>query len=564
MGQCQFKHKVFAKYTEETAYGYSGDGSVDQCWVSTDGPGNPRCIFHMQENKDVIGTDHLGDQQANGLVKLVMEWNQECSQRAVEGETIRALVLPGLQCGLVNFPNSGVTEFSGPFRWDNAVFKEQSSFKGLTFKFEARFDHTKFNEHAWFNGATFGGAAWFNRAAFGGMASFEDVTFSNTSLFLGATFEWLAFFVDTTFVGPAGFEEITFSGDVRFSNSIFSQNVNFDSSRFNGYLEVDQAWFLNTLTLSQNRFDFSSTFSGCYFHKLEYKTHTGERLFFNGCCTLDSRGGEWWDVETNKSTPLPTGVSPPDDEASGVLDFGRQHCAGLSFQNMYMGRSDFLGADLGTTRFISCRWKKEGEKGYEQVYLPPNYVEWLADGNPKSMNVVANLYKQLHKNLENDRAFVKAGAFHYREMALRQKQLRAEGGSREKIKAHLAQLWAERWNWAGMKARLAQMKAERENYPEQGLLWLYKGVSNFGESYMKLAMWMLVALIVFPFLAAVVGPSAFSDTFFHLFPWAFKGGGGQAVVPLFGGTKIVILVGQLTLLTLTALFVMAIRRRFRR
>jgi len=327
-------------------------------------------------------------------------------------------------------------------------------------------------------------------ATFGGAAVFSGVTFGGNAWFHGATFGGNAVFHGATFGGAAGFHGVTFG---RYT-----------------------------------------VFQKCKFKNLEYGTHRGGKLLFNGC--------------------------------SGTFTFADQDCSALGFLNMDLSRADFLGADISETRFDSCRWSEpgEGEPRYTRVFRHDEIIE-KAEGETEEEHRsdlvrLKSLYRQLKNNLEGRNEYQQAGDFHYHEMEIRRMLEKKKGG------------------------------------PEYWLLKGYKLIADYGESYRKLLYSLIASFFLSTFLVFVFNTidklggfqylkqialcwltrlglqptvkyirfayDAFQTVLFGVIPSAFQKsavGGG-----LNFWSKLTIVGETIAALILTTLFVMAIRRRFRR
>ena len=558
--RCEFKHKIFGEYDVNT--GYRCDGTT-QCWV-TDGElfetegGTHYCQLHAPEG---LVPD---EDRSKLLTQLIRGWDQ-----AIRTGIHGAFVMPGLRCGDIHL---GSRIFSRPVRFDEATFLGDAVFAQATFSEGARFQNATFSGNAVFNNATFSTNTYFRDATFSGDAYFQDATFSGHVSFTNATFSKFAVFRlatfsksaafrlatfseetdfdGATFSGFANFRKATFSGDVGFVNAtldgtatynraLFLGHADFTLASFARHLTIDSTRFLGTLTLADNTFEFPANLAGCWLHRLEYRTHSGARLFFNNCHTVDIKNRAAIDAETGD----PFDDQPPEGgwssrHASGVLTFERQHCEHITFQNMNLSRANFRGADVSKARFISCRWS--GPKGprFPKVWGHPDKCP-VKQEDGQELDLFKNVYEQLKNNLEDHRAFVQAGAMHYWEMNLRKRLLRVQG----------------------------------LRHPGRLLEWLlftfYRWISDYGESYGKLGAVILltfipVTLLVGWFECSLGDPwGTFQSTVFSLIPSGFQKESAKELLTT-SASKWVVLAEGVILLTLLPLFIMAVRRRFRR
>lgn len=358
------------------------------------------------------------------------------------------------------------------------------NFENYTFSYHLDFSDTTFSGFAIFESATFSGDVWFDKATFSGYVWLENAKFS----------------------GSAKFNNATFGHFARFFNAAFSGNASFEDSKFH----KDMNFHLTKL-------EKGGRFVNCQFDSFTYQTHIGERLLFNHCKT-----------ETK-------------------LSFVDQDCSRLAFLNMDLTKADFLGADVSKTRFDACQWKEKGGPKYAAVYKHDDYLkpaEQTTDEKEKKKNdedyknrvsKLKALYRQLMKNLEENREYKQAGDFHYREMELRQKMLKD-----------------------GL--------ADPESWFEGPMLYLYRFVGDFGENYVRLGFWLMVSWLSTAFLIWSYNPD---KTFWHILGivvtaiipgWPKP----QTVADFNPFCKTVLVVEVVIAVILTTLFAMAVNRRFRR
>lgn len=212
---------------------------------------------------------------------------------------------------------------------------------------------------------------------------------------------------------------------------------------------------------------------------------------------------------------------------------------------MDLSNADFLGADIKETRFEVCRWGKPVKSPYSIVHRHKLILDKYKNSRSSDDEEVkknaedeiiklSSLYLQLKKNMEENHYYRQAGEFHYREMEIRE-----------------------------------MMEKSKLDKP---MLWLYRRLADYGESWGKLGIYLLLS---FPLFAGFV------------YGWEWLVGDGslalwesletvvKAVVPsvfrkgadfsyLHWVSKVIIIIETVTALVLAALFAMSVRRRFRR
>jgi len=175
-------------------------------------------------------------------------------------------------------------KFLGQTTFDTTVFLELTDFSGAEFRDLVRFKQTHFQRRVTFEGTKFwtGGDANFDRAIFDGTVSFKKTEFHR-----------LTYFTETNFAQETTFEGTEFHASANFVNTIF-QDVSFISSKF------ENAGASKTVTKFEGvrftRGAFSGTaFSGEFI--LDHPQFTAltvfERVVFSGgakfCVQVDER-----------------------------------------------------------------------------------------------------------------------------------------------------------------------------------------------------------------------------------------------------------------------------------
>ncbi|MFQ5508193.1 MAG: pentapeptide repeat-containing protein [Leptospirillia bacterium] len=530
--RCEFRHRVFAKYDATTAYGYpeaQDEADRDRCWITEtvafylNKRGHHLCMLHAPndlEPKGLQGNAQApwalkvrGASQADFLTRIVNDWNADNAKRG-EGET-RALVLPKLQCGAVDLSH---TSFTGAIDWTEAEFQGD----------------------AWFEEAEFQGDAGFGEAAFQGDAGFREAAFQGDAGFYRAAFQ-----------GDAWFEEAAFQGDAWFREAAFQGDAGFHRSRFAGPVEFGGCLFLGNLQLIHPNLQLPAYLTDCRIHRIRYRTHTGARLSLNDCRGIDLEDGVARDILTQDEIPTP---SPKQDEdgpvtAPSVWDFTDQHAHLLTFRNMDLSRANFMGADLEGARFISCTWHEKHNTLYSRPYLDQAHENAALLSRVKDLRGIEATCRQVRVNLEKDKHFAQAGDFHFHEMEARRQILRHQN----KRGLHLF------------------------------LLWLYRKTADYGESYGKLLLWLFATPFIAGFLvagieavqkvdgftaivnSAVPGTFTYAYTsFIAVLPFGLAKSVKWDDLNLYWLSMLTIGVGGLALYSFATLFVMALRRRFRR
>ncbi|MDT3395249.1 pentapeptide repeat-containing protein [Streptomyces sp. B1866] len=152
--------------------------------------------------------------------------------------------------------------FAGATVFDSATFSEDAWFERATFSSDARFEEVSFSKGAQFESVTFSGDAWFEMATFSDLAWFDQVTFSGVAQFREATFYKVTRFNEVRFLGDAEFSKAIFSGlgNIWFNRAIFSRDADFLLAQFEaagdlgpfvcgGIVHLQEALFVGPVTV---------------------------------------------------------------------------------------------------------------------------------------------------------------------------------------------------------------------------------------------------------------------------------------------------------------------------
>lgn len=411
---------------------------------------------------------------------------------------------------------------------ENVAHFEQFAFPELdfserTFRAICRFDSATFTRDADFYEAIFMKNADFSKVTFEKNVEFNSAFFTQNAGFHEATFEHKAFFNLATFTGDSDFSHATFRQEADFSFVNFEQAVHFIGTRFHGKADwlrsrfLDQAEFLSTEFDPQEAGGPSAVFEMAYFLK------PGE----------------------------------------------------IVFDDVDLSRALFHNCDVSQLWFTSSvQWaKREGNRGFA-VFDETSIQQESADeiwtgGQPGHCEYCAadQIYHQLKKNYDSRLDYSTADQFHYGEM-----EMKRLGGPTD---GPLLEL--RRWFHRNLS-----------------LVALYRDASDYGNSYRK-PMWrLLVTLILFAALLPVprVGlrrqGTRQAETYASVWRtgdgwtpnlWAETRLAGKAVItsvdmatfqrsteytPAYPWGRVLAIFETLLTSTLFALFLLAIRRQFRR
>ncbi|CAL9602289.1 pentapeptide repeat-containing protein [Streptomyces sp. enrichment culture] len=114
---------------------------------------------------------------------------------------------------------------------------------------DATFSGAEFRGTARFEGADIGGAAWFDGARFEGDARFDRATIRRTAWFDGAGFGREACFASATLIGDVSFPGARFDHGARFTGATIGGDADFSRARIGRDITFRRANFANTAKL---------------------------------------------------------------------------------------------------------------------------------------------------------------------------------------------------------------------------------------------------------------------------------------------------------------------------
>jgi hypothetical protein len=426
--------------------------------------------------------------------------------------------------------------FQAICRFDHATFTQDADFGFTTFSKNAEFYKATFAENAYFNYATFTQYANFRQAIFTQNADFVEAMFTRNLSFLRATFTKVANFIGATFTQDALFDGATFAENAYFSNTTFKQNTYFSYVTFSQAVNFADTIFLGTTVLQSCRF----------LDRLEFRR--------------------------TRFAPQISG------QASALFTLAKFSKPGeIVFDDVDLSRSLFHNCDVSQVWFSSSvQWGTRGNnRGLvvfdETIPLEQTYGGGLLRDGRRDYRAVAQIYHQLKKNYDSRLDYWTANEFHFGEMEMK----RLAGPTEGRL------LWLRRW-WHRNLSFVA---------------W-YKYASDYGNSYRKPLLWLLGILLAAALLFPITGlelkqavpgdPNSTSVTYSSVWDrqnsWANNfwteakliGKSGITAIdtatfqrtpeyaPAYPWGRVVGIFETLLTSSLFALFLLAIRRQFRR
>lgn len=312
-------------------------------------------------------------------------------------------------------------KFSKPATFWHAVFKGDADFNEITFENEADFFDAVFKGEADFQGADFKEGAAFWGVVFERTAHFSGTGIKGWTRFGQATFEGKAYFAGTAFENEADFSGALFKGSAYFRTATFEGEAIFIHALFKGEADFREAVFEDTLLINPLRHD--------------KKTFEGEADF------------RW------------VKFSQPEK---------------VEFQKVDLSQVRFLETDLRGVHFTDVEWEKEKGNNrnmvFDEVSLPldPSPLDpYTSEVKKFDYALIAQLYRRLRANYEENLRYGEAGDFYIGEMEMTR-------------------------------------KAQTSIFKKLPLLF-YKAISNYGESYYRPLCWIAAILLIFPLLFMFAG-----------------------------------------------------------
>jgi uncharacterized protein YjbI with pentapeptide repeats len=387
------------------------------------------------------------------------------------------------------FPNTDLIgeEFKAICQFDEATFMQDADFSGVTFTRSVDFRGATFTQNAIFSGTTFTQNADFSGATFTQNTNFYKSTFKQTTYFIGAIFKHDTDFSRVIFTLEADFNEATFTQKVDFREATFIQDANFRGAAFTQNADFLGATFTQNVdfiatTFTQSAFFWHATFmvkaifSGATFKRIAGFT---QAKFYG---TTDWRECRFLDQAEFRHTEfLPKEPKTPSAVFS-LAKFAKPD--EIVFENVDLSRALFLNCDVSAVWFTSSVWwaRRKGQRGFavfeEKILLDPVLSKEIELFGMIDHGAVEQIYHQLQKNYDARLDYRMANNFHYGEMEMRRLEPPADG-------PFIDLRWIlPRW---------------------MNLLTLYRLASNYGNSYAKPGAWLLATLLAATLLFPVLG-----------------------------------------------------------
>jgi uncharacterized protein YjbI with pentapeptide repeats len=321
------------------------------------------------------------------------------------------------------------TNFRGRASFRNAIFHEDADFSGSTF------------EESYFTGTHFKGHATFSMVNFQGRAEFPEAVFSESATFLGSHFVERHYFRNTSFEKEANLSGVTFHKEVHF----------YQRTKFQGYVFFVQATFAGEAQFWNMKFSGEANFNSAKFLDA---AHFGSGLFRSD--------------ETLKPGPIFL-----------LTHFSKE---GAIFDKTDLSHALFHGCDISNVTFSSVTWPRRPHNGnlmvFEEIVSLSEDPTLRRFNGERDYGLIAQLYQRLKKNYDESLAYWDADQFHYGEMEMQRLAVPTSG---------------------------PLLKLRAFYHRHLSLIAWYRRGSNYGNSYLRPIVWLCGILLLFALLFPVTG-----------------------------------------------------------
>jgi uncharacterized protein YjbI with pentapeptide repeats len=437
--------------------------------------------------------------------------------------------------------------FAGKADFQLVNFKDSADFSEATFSQDVNFRLSKFFKGAYFKGTPFHGKVDFRVVSVRGLANFSDAIFSQPASLANSSFRLTTLFLNTTFGNKTDLSQIHFKRGATFRQTKFLDDVSFEGTTFGGDTHFSSTEFEKIAYFNAAKFLASASFSGKLFRSdkaLEPGPIFSLVRFSPDATTLF--------YKTDLSHALFHSCDITDVTFSSVIWRKRPHNQNLMVYEEDLPLDNEFASTLNLPTAIGpgpeARLRRERDYG-----------------------LIAQLYQQLKKNYDDHLDYWAADHFHYGEMEMQRLAVPTAG---------------------------PLLKLRQFYHRHLSLIAWYRRGSSYGNSYLRPAAWLVGILLFFTLLFPLIGlvrtnanpaaPPSPSLTYRAVWPslsplhdkiWAeLKLLGKSALTtidtasfqknseyaPTYPSGRALAILETLLAATLFALFLLAIRRQFRR
>jgi hypothetical protein len=335
-----------------------------------------------------------------------------------------------------------------------------------------------------------------SRATPTGVADFSDFVFPAD------------FFPPKEFLVRSEFESAVFLGDVSFFKVIFQQGAGFNFVHFEAHADFDRCVFNGPASFDHAWFAMSMSFKSCMFRQSAHFNHAHFPAF------VDFSHTQFLDAVEFRETSFAGAhkVGQYDPNLPGPV-FSRASFAKpelVVFYKCYLGQALFCNCDVSRFMFSNITWRSRPRNGKKMVFEEDVTLNAAANDLPdggicvfplrprgkqadeRNYDLIAELYQQLKKNYDDRCDYRTAGDFHYGEMEM----------LRKGVPTHL---WFVTQNLRMGFGGPYLMRLRRGWHRTFGLAAWYKRFSEYGESAGRPLIWLLVFVALFTLIYPALG-----------------------------------------------------------
>jgi uncharacterized protein YjbI with pentapeptide repeats len=458
----------------------------------------------------------------------------------------------------------------------------QCDFRGKKFATGCTFIQATFYERADFASASFGGDAYFYEAKFMCGADFSHARFTRhgmfmrtefhaESLFAYAWFESEAIFMSAMFEQKAEFDHARFGGEARFSGARFNRNAIFLGARFHKSAE-----FRGTRFARLAKFHGAEFQGSLEFHETRFRHDLADSpgLDFSSVEMESPEKVKFYRTDLGQALIFQTDISRVDFALVEWRDRGRvrnyrtrRALLRIRLALEFWAKPTFSAIRKELILARQPRWAPRLCLFEEDVsFLSEYHIDLFTDAHGRNCGLIAEIYQQLKRNYDSKGDYWIAGHWHYGEMEMKR-------------------LYSQ-WPWRPLRQLSSRIS----------LIALYKYASAYGESYLMPLLWLAFFVVAFAFLYPIAGlefnppvgapgwlgykdwatffwshpaehPSGFWGMILHSLMTSLSVAGFQRefrYAPSYPWGRMLALLELLLTTTLGGLFLLAIRRQFKR
>jgi uncharacterized protein YjbI with pentapeptide repeats len=397
----------------------------------------------------------------------------------------------------------GTAEFSwctfdgdADFRWGD--FKKAAEFRRMKCAAEADFREASFSDSAIFEESTFVRKAIFHKCRFRSIADLSSTTFSEDVDLSEAGFAKFARLGKCRFGAEVTLLNATFEELCDLSDALFEGDAIFVGARFQKGVDLRRAKFSQDAKFIYARFGQDADFSSTAFARV-----------------CDFRGAVFHGAATFRDTSFRCDQCLEPGPVFPLARFERPERT--LFYKTHLGQALLHNCDVSAVTFSAVDWRLRAN-GKRMVFDEIADVKdntatalqrALANPDERDYVLVAEIYQQLKKNYDERRDYWTAGDWHYGEMEMRRLATPPPG----RLARWIARLegnggrfnWLRRWLVRRGVDERRLNRFRQQWHRHMGLAAWYKRASEYGESYGRPAASLAAMVLLFTLLYPLAG-----------------------------------------------------------